>query len=323
MEIKHYIKLDLSRSNARHTVQVSKGDKRTHKLIFSFCNGSEPVDISKAIVAGLAVRNSIGNICEATIFPEDNVVEYTLSSFDTLETGTVLCTLTLVDADGSTLYAPSFYLFVNEDYSDNTEEELSNTLEGNDAWSIIANAKEYARKVFEIADGADQRIKSLEEIDLVYNEETHTLKIKYGDNSETEGVDFSPQISKICQDIKALNKEKADKKQVSLLEKRVENLEDETLGFLEDSTVAYEKAVPVGAAKYALINEVGGMSYRVVNLIPFPYRRPNIHGETLDGVKWTCNANGSITANGTATKNRVVIIHRFSSSLYLDGTYTF
>lgn len=197
MEIKHYIKFDLSRSNTRHTVQVSKGDKRTHKLIFSFCNGSEPVDISTALVAGASVRNSTGCVDDATIIPAENIVEYTPSSLALLEPGIVLCTLTLVDADGSKLYAPSFYLFVNEDYSDNTEKALSEALRGSEAWGIIAKTKDYARKVFDIANGADQRIKNLEDIDLVYDETTRTLKIEDGNGDEMASVDLSLELSRV------------------------------------------------------------------------------------------------------------------------------
>ena len=87
-----------------------------------------------------------------------------------------------------------------------------------------------------------------------------------------------------------------DEKKVDLpikdLEHRLDQLESATLQFTEDSSIAYEKIVPANSAKYALVNKVGGMTYK-----------NNINNYlTLLRVEWndtsaevTINADNSIT----------------------------
>ena len=76
------------------------------------------------------------------------------------------------------------------------------------------------------------------------------------------------------------------------IEHRLDQLESATLQFTEDSSIAYEKIVPANSAKYALVNKVGGMTYK-----------NNINNYlTLLRVEWndtsaevTINADNSIT----------------------------
>lgn len=48
-------------------------------------------------------------------------------------------------------------------------------------------------------------------------------------------------------------------------EKRIENLESTLLTYVEDTASAYEKAVPVGVGKYAILSSIGGASYTSKN----------------------------------------------------------
>lgn len=70
-------------------------------------------------------------------------------------------------------------------------------------------------------------------------------------------------------------------------EERIENLESVLLTFVEDNSTQYEKIVPENAAKHALLNSIGGMSYMSKNLYN-PYA-PNYSGKTYE-----VNADGSI-----------------------------
>ena len=54
------------------------------------------------------------------------------------------------------------------------------------------------------------------------------------------------------------------------------------------------------------------------NLIPYPYAKGM---DTLNGVTFTVNNDGAITANGTATENAIFVFHQFDFSLSA-GTYT-
>lgn len=88
----------------------------------------------------------------------------------------------------------------------------------------------------------------------------------------------------------------------NILEKRITNLEQGITPspFVTDSTVAYQKEVPTNALPYAEVGKVGGMTRKCANLIPYPYVDGSI---TLNGIEWTVIADGTITANGTATEN--------------------
>lgn len=52
------------------------------------------------------------------------------------------------------------------------------------------------------------------------------------------------------------------------------------------------------------------------NLIPFPYKNDTM---TANGIAWTVNSDGTITANGTATADAIFLLQNFSVSA---GTYT-
>ena len=171
MEIKHYVKIDVSKKNVRPTIPISKGDINTHKIIFSFCNGSEPVDISKSVTAGVVVKNHTGDIAEAVIEPVGNTVEYTPNAIALGEVGNVLCVLTIADVQGKTLSAV-FHLYVDEDFSQNTENEIAETLKGSEAWGIVAKVIEYAGVAYTVAqneakreEAEQQREKKFEEME--------------------------------------------------------------------------------------------------------------------------------------------------------------
>ena len=77
---------------------------------------------------------------------------------------------------------------------------------------------------------------------------------------------------------------------------------DSSLAFPSDDSVAYRKVVPVGVESMARVTELGGMTYKCNNLIPYPYQE----GSSLinNGVTYTVNADGSIKAVGTASSDR-------------------
>lgn len=96
--------------------------------------------------------------------------------------------------------------------------------------------------------------------------------------------------------------------------KRITNIEQDVADQFEtDASVAYVKDVPENALPYAEIKKVGGMTYKDgdtlksakvtevesvgVNLLDPAWRQ----SVTIRGVTFTKNADGSVTANGTAT----------------------
>lgn len=102
----------------------------------------------------------------------------------------------------------------------------------------------------------------------------------------------------------------------SRVEKRITNIERGLTPepFETDDSMAYQKDVPANALPYAEIAKIGGMTYKDgdtlrsakvtevksvgANLLPFPYAN---NTKTTNGITFTVNGDGSITANGTAT----------------------
>lgn len=69
-----------------------------------------------------------------------------------------------------------------------------------------------------------------------------------------------------------------------------------------DTAVAYVKDVPTNALPYTRINEIGGMTRKCENLLPFPYYCGGAQTSTTkNGIDYTVNDDGSITLNGTST----------------------
>ena len=96
---------------------------------------------------------------------------------------------------------------------------------------------------------------------------------------------------------------------VSANHKRITNLErrlsDEM--FLTDGEVAYQRSVPNDALPFASLAEIGGMTRKCTNLIPFPYQQSSIED---NGVKFIVNNDGSVTLSGTPTGAAAIIIYR-------------
>lgn len=66
------------------------------------------------------------------------------------------------------------------------------------------------------------------------------------------------------------------------------------------------------------VKKITGKTVKTTNLIPYPYAKGT---DTLNGVTFTVNNDGTIIANGTATENAIFVFHNFDFSLSA-GTYT-
>lgn len=89
----------------------------------------------------------------------------------------------------------------------------------------------------------------------------------------------------------------------------------ESTQLIEDSEIAYSKDLPVAnVSKYATITEIGGMTRKCTNLIG---QRVEVY--SMNGITFTRNLDGSITANGTATNQAYNTMVRH---IMPNGTYT-
>ena len=89
-----------------------------------------------------------------------------------------------------------------------------------------------------------------------------------------------------------------------------------------DETVAHVKDVPTNARPRAIINKIGGASYKTENLIEFPYYDTT---KTVNGITFTLYEDGTVRANGTASAMAEFHI-KYTSANYLTleigKTYT-
>lgn len=76
---------------------------------------------------------------------------------------------------------------------------------------------------------------------------------------------------------------------------------DTSLVYQTDDSVAYHKIVPTNAEEYAQVEQVGGMTYKTENLIPFPFDYDVGYVKELSGVKFTILSDGGISVVGTPT----------------------
>lgn len=102
------------------------------------------------------------------------------------------------------------------------------------------------------------------------------------------------------------------------LERRLDQLESATLQFTEDSSIAYEKIVPANSAKYALVNKVGGMTYKnninnYLTLLRVDYNDTS--------AEVTINADNSITINKQDDDSGWVTIVYLPKDNIVEGRY--
>lgn len=113
------------------------------------------------------------------------------------------------------------------------------------------------------------------------------------------------------------------KSNINTLDKRVTSIESRLSDriFKVDSDLAYTKNVPAGALPYASIDTLGGMSYKYNQLVD---KSKLLVTETIRGVTFTNNGDGSITVNGTATAHsnaNVTTINIIANHKYLISNY--
>lgn len=141
-----------------------------------------------------------------------------------------------------------------------------------------------------------------------------------------------------------------DKSKLDGIEENATNTIDLVATQIENNEVSYTKDVPEKSTSYAVVNAVGGMTYKVnigteeepehilqhtsvsevesvgANLIPFPYYEAN---KTQNGMTFTVNNDGGISVSGTPTAYTYFIVslgvdisNLDSFVLSLQGAYT-
>ena len=137
------------------------------------------------------------------------------------------------------------------------------------------------------------------------SEEIDTTNGQVGKLSE-EIDTTNGQVGKLSEEIDTTNE------QASMLEKRIVNLEQGIIPspFITDDTAAYRKDVPENALPYAEVSKIGGMTRRCTNLCT-PL---SVSGGALNELTFVTSPDGTLTVNGTASKD-LNIITAFENAL--------
>ena len=107
--------------------------------------------------------------------------------------------------------------------------------------------------------------------------------------TNTEAIDaLTTRVDEVEEDYKAAD---------ATLKEEIDGKADKGNAII-DNTTALVRTNPESVLPYASINEVGGMTRKCTNLIPFSYKDYTL---TQNGITFTPNSDGSIQISGTAT----------------------
>ena len=310
------LRLDTVQPNRVRLVYGVQNDYNSRYICARFTVNGKPIDIEKTAAVRINAKRPDGN---KDAFPgtvnTDGTAKVPVAQWMLEVPGEVSASITAVTTGGA-LTTQEFYIMAKASIWDSTGEPSAENPDKDVLQTIIASenervaaestrvANENARKSAETARATAETKRIADEAERVANE---AGRVSAEEIRREEFATWQDEWGKI-----------------SSFDKRLENLEAAVSPGLVtptvDSTVAYSKAVPKGVLPNAAVCEVGGMSYRCENLIPFPYAFGN--SITTGGVTVKANADGSITLNGTFTASQVINVDLISNYIVLPaGTY--
>lgn len=299
------LRLDTVQPNRVRLVYGVQNDYNSRYICARFTANGKPIDIEKTAAVRINAKRPDGN---KDAFPgtvnTDGTAKVPVAQWMLDVPGEVIASITAVTTGGA-LTTQEFYIMAKASIWDSTGEPSAENPDKDVLQTIIASenervaaestrvANENARKSAETARATAETKRIADEATRVVNE---AGRVSAEEIRREEFATWQDEWGKI-----------------SSFDKRIENLEAAVSPGLVtptvDSTVAYSKTVPKGVLPNAAVCEVGGMSYRCENLIPFPYGDTTV---TRNGITWTVNADGSVTANGTATSDSYFNLKKYS-----------
>lgn len=290
------LRLDTVQPNRVRLVYGVQNDYNSRYICARFTANGKPMDIEKTAAVRINAKRPDG---KKDAFPgtvnADGTAKVPVAQWMLEVPGEVSASITAVTTSGA-LTTQEFYIMAKASLWDSTgqpdpenpDKDVLQTIIASENERVAAEstrvANENARKSAETARATAETKRIADEATRVVNE---AGRVSAEEIRREEFATWQDEWGKI-----------------SSFDKRLENLEaavsPEIVTPVTDSTVAYTKTVPNGAMPNAAVCEVGGMSYKCENLISFPYGDTTV---TRNGITWTVNADGSVTANGTATSD--------------------
>lgn len=300
------LRLDTVQPNRVRLVYGVQNDYNSRYICARFTVNGKPIDIEKTAAVRINAKRPDGN---KDAFPgtvnTDGTAKVPVAQWMLDVPGEVSASITAVTTSGA-LTTQEFYIMAKASIWDSTGEPSAENPDKDVLQTIIASenervaaestrvANENARKSAETARATAETKRIADEAERVANE---AGRVSAEEIRREEFATWQDEWGKI-----------------SSFDKRIENLEAAVSpGMVTptiDDTIAYRKTVPNGVLPNAAVCEVGGMSYvkngaildskvtavesdsvNMCNLARIP--------DTLNGLTFVKNADGSVTINGT------------------------
>ena len=265
MEIRQ-INFDVSRGGVQHRLYVCVGDTLSRTVVARFRSGSDPVPVTAAYIR--AIRSD-GVQIYAECAVEDGAVTYTFTTTDLSCGGELMCEFDLHNGE-SVMTSPRFAVV------------CADKLYSGDG---IEGSNEYAAYI-----AALMKLENLS-ADAVSGEDA---------SAEATVTDSAVQLHFVLP--------KGDKGDPGEASVTAENIKS-ALGYTPASRQDAANALRGSASGTAVVlDDVSPVEHtldvkvRSKNLIPYPYPNP---ATTINGITFTDNGDGTITANGTATADAI------------------
>lgn len=223
---------------------------------------------------------------------EDGTVTTPLTSWMLALEGTLVCDISIVSINPSEAKLTTMKFNIVVEAAVNGDESIVDTEE----YSVIVDLLDRAEEAMKASNAAN-RAEAAANIAVTEASKAAASVTQAQEIVDSVATTLNNYDSRITRNTKEIINLKA-------------GLPDED--FVEDDSVAYIKDVPEKALPYAEISEIGGMSRKCANLIPFPYSFGNSY--TTWGVTFTANSDGSVTLNGTFGASTVINVDLISHS---------
>ena len=211
------------------------------------------------------------------------------------------------------------------EYNTNAEKKLS-TYNSNDAEKLKAYNDNHTEKMTAYDTNATDKLSTYnrnaaEKLES-YNQ-NHTAKVaEYNQNAETKTAEFDATAAALQTEVDRLRGEcdqlaAENRKQENRISALTKLNKGQTYDILPEEGETASRTAPSGA-KYVSVDKVGGKSLVWSQLVDGRYLPKT---QTINGITFTNNGDGSITVDGTATENANLNLQRVDNTTSIGHKY--
>ena len=277
MKIIHELTLDVSRQGVQASVPITQHDTGTHVLLMHLRNGSKEIKLNSSLTATLYLSNDSYEI--VTVYTENgahpNTLECNVTPYMSSNVGEITAQLQIFEGADRVFSAPEFMLVVKEDRASR---------------STVAESTPFTAVV-----AAQQAAETSAAQAKAYAEAAQASKESAAIAAENASTVAAEKAAEVASTV--------------AVEKASEAVGDVVKGYVSTNASNALKGAERGAI--VAMDDVSPLEHKIPvrlgskNLIPYPYP---VSSQTINGVTFTINGDGTITANGTATADAKIVL---------------